>query len=1026
MPRVLRGFISVLMGVLTVLGVIALLRPIDPARARSAAVGDHVIISEAFYDPAGTDNSLEWVELFNPTTGPIDLGNYSLGNGGDYYTYSIVQLTGTLAPGSCWVIGGPTSVLTNHLPIFNQEFNFSPDIQNGGADADGIALFNVKAISITSATIPVDAVIYGTANTNNLIDETGAVNPPDTGTAASGKSNERIDITGTWQVQAAPTPNNCTVLTTTVVPLPPTPPGSVLISAVHFDGYAAGDDDESLRLTNVSTRAITLTNWVVINGSSEINLTGTLAPSQAIWLTKQASAFEDQFGFKPDYEYGPDSDLLVPDLSVSGAVPVLGPGDALAVREGASHWMDAVVWNTGLSIGQITSTGWLTGWVGSNLQRYSDGNIAASGQILYRKLHETTGKIVTDTNTAIDWANDRSDPMAGRKAQYPGWDLEKFWQTAKVTGTAVLTVAIAPDNAYRVISNLLGSAQRSIKMEMHTFDNLGLLNVLTQTLGRGVSVTILLEGGPAGGIDDQERWVCQKIENAGGQCWFMITNTSGGNHIHARYDYLHAKMIVVDDRLVAIGSENFSPRSLTYDNPADGTVGHRGVYLATDAAGVVSRALEIWNADFDPIHQHDIYRWNITDTKYGPPSVFFTPNYSVEVSGYHIRYPQPLAVTAPLTFELLTAPESALRVSDSLLGLINRTGAGDTIDVEQLNERPHWGDSSSNPIDDPNLRLHALIDAASRGAHVRLLLDRYFDVPTETMSNEATRAYLESLRVTSPTLQSNLEVRLGDPAQYGLHNKMSLVNIGGRKFVHAGSLNGTETSNKANREMALQVESAAAYDYLRAMFEYDWAFQPRVYLPLVMRNYLAPANHLLVSKVFYLGSTSTVTGSEWVQLYNPTPITVSLNGYKIGDQVNRGSTGFTVDGMWLFPPSAIMTPGAQINIATTALGFFNKYGFYPHYVLFGAGVQMIPYITWTPNISFSLANAGDQVLLLNPADQWVDGVVWGTGILTGTVPCVAIDPVQYPLGNPSIRREPLGKDTDNCPNDFVIDTSALP
>ncbi len=135
-------------------------------------------------------------------------------------------------------------------------------------------------------------------------------------------------------------------------------------------------------------------------------------------------------------------------------------------------------------------------------------------------------------------------------------------------------------------------------MEMHTFDNLGLLDVVTRTIGRGVSVTILLEGGPVGGIDDQELWVCQQIESAGGQCWFMISNTSNGNTIHARYDYLHAKMIVVDDRVVAIGSENLSPRSLTYDDPADGTIGHRGVYLVTDASGVVSRSLEIWQRRF--------------------------------------------------------------------------------------------------------------------------------------------------------------------------------------------------------------------------------------------------------------------------------------------------------------------------------------------------------------------------------------------------------------------------------------------
>ncbi len=987
------------------------------------STGEHAILSEVFYDVAGTDSGLEWVEVFNPTSNTIDLSNYSLGNGGLDYTSSRVQLTGTLPPSSCWVIGGPTSSSTNYLPIFDQAIDFNPDFQNGATPADGIALFDVKAISITTSTIPIDAVIYGTANTSNLIDETGLVNPPDVGASGTGKSNERIDITGTWRVQAAPTPNNCTVLTTTVEPppLPPPPalPGSVLISAVHFNGYAAQDNDEGFRLTNVSTQPITLTNWLAVKSTSQIKLTGTLQPAQSIWIAKTAVAFTQQFGFKPDYKYTADADTSVLTLTLN-SVPAFGDSGKLVLSEGVTNTIDVVIWGT------TTLTD--TQWAGSTVQRYSDGNVSASGQIIYRKLDEATGKIVMDTNTAPDWANDRTDPISGRKAQYPGWDLEKFWQTAKVTQTATLTVAIAPDNAYRVISDVLGSAQSSIKMELHTFDNLGLLDVITRTIGRGVSVTILLEGGPVGGIDDQELWVCQQIENAGspdrGQCWFMINDS--GKDIYDRYDYLHAKMIVVDDRVVAIGSENLSPRSLTYDNPADGTRGHRGVYLVTDAAGVVARALEIWEADFDPINHRDLYRWAITDTKYGPPPIGFTPNYSIEVSGYRLLYPQPLVVTGQLPFELLTAPESALRASDALLGWINRSGAGDTIDVEQLDEPPHWGDTASTPSADPNVRLQALIDAASRGATVRLLLDRYFDDPTKPTSNLATQQYLEALYLVSPTLRANFEVRLGNPALYGLHNKMFLFNVGGRQVVHVGSLNGTETSNKANREVALQVESSAAYDYLRTMFGYDWAFQPRVLLPIVFDNYSAPPDHLLISKVFYLGSTSVVTGSEWVQIYNPRPITVSLSTYKLGDQVLPGPTDFTIDGMWQFPTTASIAPGGLANVATTAQGFFNKYGRYPDYVLFGTGTQMIPYISYTPNISSSLANTGDEVLLLGPADQLVDGVAWGTGSLPGNVSCPAIDPNLYPLGNPSIARTPMWKDTDNCIADFVIDPSALP
>jgi phosphatidylserine/phosphatidylglycerophosphate/cardiolipin synthase-like enzyme len=999
-----RLLISFGLGLLAMIAVAWLLHPIDSARARPA-VSTTIMIHEFEADTpqAGIDTAYEWFELYNASTSTITLTNWTISDAQS----SDVILTAAISPQGFLVVAASISFTTNY-PAFTGTI-----VYLGGSIGNGLANGgDCLTLADDTGTI-IDQVTYG-SNTCG-----GAFN---LGTTLAGQSWERepigqdTDTANDWVKRNVPTPG----YGYTLPPEPPlTPPGSILFSAVHFSGYAIGDDDEGFRLTNVSTRAITLPNWVAVNGNSEINLTGTLSPDQAIWIAKSGSAFESQFGYKPAYEYGAVDDPGVPNLAINGSVPALADNDKLVLREGVTNTIDVVIW------GNTTLTD--TQWVGPNVQRYSNTSIGSTGQIIYRKLDEATGRIVTDTNTAQDWANDRTDPVSGRKVQYPGWDIEKFWQTAKVTGTATLTVAITPDNGYRVISDVLSSAQSSIKMEMHTFDNLGLLNVLTQTIGRGVSVTILLEGGPAGGIDDQELWVCDKIEAAGGQCWFMVSTST--LKIYDRYEYLHAKMIVVDDRVVAIGSENFSPRALAYDNFADGTVGHRGVYLVTDATGVVSRALEIWNADFDPAHYRDLWRWTITDTVYGPPPSTFLPITNVEASGYRIRYPQPLTVTAPMTFELLTAPESALRASDSLLGLINRSGAGDTIDVEQLDEPPYWGSSSSNPIDDPNVRLQALIDAANRGAKVRLLLDRYFDDATSPTSNAATRQYIDSLGAVSPTLQSNFEVRLGDPALYGIHNKMFWFNVGGHKIVHAGSLNGTETSNKVNREVALQVESSAAYDYLQTMFEYDWAFQPRVYFPLIARNYVVPVNHLLISKVFYLGFSNPITGSEWVQLYNPTPITLSLAGYKIGDQAVPGLTT-QVDGMWQFPPTGTIAPGQQLNIGLTAAGFFNKYGFLPHYAFFTdaqhPAIPLTPYLAWTSNISFSLSNSGDEVLLLNANDQLVDGVAWGIGSLPGNVSCLAINPADYPLGNPSIKRDPLWKDSDNCPNDFVIDETATP
>ncbi|MCP4982856.1 MAG: hypothetical protein GY935_20465, partial [Gammaproteobacteria bacterium] len=82
-----------------------------------------------------------------------------------------------------------------------------PNLDNGGSAADGVALFSVSASAITASTIPIDAVIYGANNRNNLIDETGEANVPEVGDASADKSIERINLAGDWQIQSNPTPN---------------------------------------------------------------------------------------------------------------------------------------------------------------------------------------------------------------------------------------------------------------------------------------------------------------------------------------------------------------------------------------------------------------------------------------------------------------------------------------------------------------------------------------------------------------------------------------------------------------------------------------------------------------------------------------------------------------------------------------------------------------------------------------------------------------------------------------------------
>lgn len=768
---------------------------------------------------------------------------------------------------------------------------------------------------------------------------------------------------------------------------------SILIDAVLYDGYENSDADEAVQLRNVSGSPIDIGGWQLSDGNSGLStLPGgvTMAAGDILWLAKEATAFQRQFGFLPDYEAG-DTEGSVPEMS--GAWPgFANSGDEVILMDDLSNIIDVLIYEAG-NTGQ-------TGWSGTAVEPYAvTGVFGAEGQILYRLRDQTTGEPVLDSDTAADWAQSTGDVINGRKVLYPGWDLDSYFQTAKFTQSGTLTIAVAPDNAYETLKMHLDAAQSSIALESLTFENVAIANDLIAAANRGVSVTILLEGAPIGGVPDQEKYICQQIESAGGQCWFMINDDA--NDIFDRYRFLHAKFILIDGEQVIISSENLSPNSMPSDDKADGTWGRRGVVLVSDAPGVVAHVQSIFDVDFDLTNHVDI-----TGTSFiGGPPPGFLPDLETGGITYTVRYPNAASFSGTFSYELVQSPENSLRDNDSLLGLVGQAGAGDVLLVEQLDERPYWGATSSNATDDPSPRVEAYINAARSGASVQILLDSLFDDGDAT-SNTATCAYVNGIAQAESL---DLACKTGNPAGLGIHNKMVLLQISGMGYIHVGSLNGSEQSSKGNRELALQVQSNDAYAYLAELFQRDWG--ATLYLPLMLNNYVGPASHLLISEVLY--NPGGLDDKEFIELVNPTGATIDLSNYSIGDAVNPSD----FEDVRRFPAGTLLAPGETLVVATAATAFFTEYGVNPDFEILSTNTA-VPTLSddpaWgDPAALLALGNSGDEVILRDPNNMVVDVVTYGTGSYPGVIPCATVI-----ANNASLERFPYNKDTDDCPVDF--------
>jgi hypothetical protein len=182
------------------------------------------------------------------------------------------------------------------------------------------------------------------------------------------------------------------------------------------------------------------------------------------------------------------------------------------------------------------------------------------------------------------------------------------------------------------------------------------------------------------------------------------------------------------------------------------------------------------------------------------------------------------------------------------------------------------------------------------------------------------------------------------------------------------------------------------------------------YLPLLAKRWPPPSptpspGKLLISEVICNPAGDEPDG-EWIEIYNAGDLSLTVNGYKIGDAVLSAAN----EGMYRLPDGLFLAGGETRVIAVYAVQFEHLYGFKPDFELWETDGQvptLEKYTAWA-NDNLSLANSGDEVVLLDGDDQIADGVGWGNSITLFYPSALVVH------DNHSLERFPGNQDTDSA------------
>lgn len=353
-------------------------------------------------------------------------------------------------------------------------------------------------------------------------------------------------------------------------------------------------------------------------------------------------------------------------------------------------------------------------------------------------------------------------------------------------GPAETTAFVLPDAPGPPVETLRAAEER-VLLAGYTFGSERVVTALRAAVERGVTVRVLLDGSPVGGVEDSQATTTAALVDAG----VAVRHVDGEA---ARLRFHHPKYAVVDDRALVL-TENWKPSGT-------GGASNRGwgVRLDSDTAA----------RELAAVFRHD---WRGRGTQPATPGGGDDAGDTGDGGDRTTtdwRGAESATDDTGRSFPARFAPTTTRANATFLLTSPGNAGTGVARVIDAADSRV----AVLQPTVERGRLLAAARRAAARGVQVRLLLSSAWYV------EEDNRALAEDLSAWADRANATLSVRLVDPG--GAFQKLHAKGVVADDTAVVGSLNWNPTSVGENREVAVAIRDPVVADYYRRVFDADW------------------------------------------------------------------------------------------------------------------------------------------------------------------------------------------------------------